>query len=190
MSLPARLLAGVLLAPALAGSLVLTAGPASARSCAEPSADLADGSDLVFSGVVVDRRTSGNDPVTTVRVERAYEGEVTRKVDVVSASSTPGYAVDAALDDEVVVFATLEGDEVVSDLCRVVVGPGQPYDRVLRDLGEGTAPAEGYTQAERSGLTYDQWQTGRLVTGVLGLGVMGVVAWRALRARRGRRASG
>ncbi|KRF37498.1 hypothetical protein [Nocardioides sp. Soil805] len=178
-----------LLVPVLGAALVLT-GPPAAASCAEPSAELADGSDLAFSGVVLDRSTSGGDPMVTVRVDRVFKGEVTRRVDVVSDASDDGYAIDADIDDEVVVFAQLVDDQVTSGLCTVVVGPGTYYDRVLEDLGPGTAPSEGYTQAERSGLTYDQWSMGRLVTGVLGLAVLGVVAWRSLRAWRARRASG
>lgn len=183
-----RLLSAVLLVvTVLAASLALASGPAAARSCAEPSADFVDGSDLAFSGVVRDRRTSGDDPVVKVRVDRVFKGEVTRHVDVVSDAANPSYAITAEIDDEVVVFARREGDEVASDLCSVVVGPGKPYDRLLRDLGEGAAPSDGYTKADRTGLTYDQWATGRLVLGVLGLAVMAFFAFRAVRGWRARR---
>lgn len=183
-----RVLAGVLLVVSvLAGSLALTAGPAAARSCAEPSADFADGNPLVFSGVVRDRRSSGESPVVTVRVDRVFKGDVTRRVDVVSDAPNPSYEITAGTDDAVVVFARLEGDEVTSDLCAVVVGPGTYYDRVLRDLGEGTEPSPGYTRADSVGLTYDQWRTGRLVLGVLGLGFMAFFAFRAFRARQASR---
>jgi hypothetical protein len=184
---PGRTVRLLLAGAVLAGPLTLTAAPATARSCAEPSADLAGASDLVFAGVVSDRRTSGDDPVVVVRVDRVFEGEVTRRVDVVSDASTPGYEITAEIEDEVIVFARLVDEEVVSDLCRVVVGPGGSYDRVRRDLGEGTAPSEGYTQADRAGLTYDQWRTGRLVFGVIGLSFMAFFAFRALRGRLAQR---
>ena len=110
-------LAGVLLVVSvLAGSLVLTAGPAAACTCVELTADFADDSDLVFTGTA---ETSRSD------------------------------------------------------------GAGQ----VVRALGEGTEPSPGCTKADSPGLTYDQWRTGRLVLGVLGLGFLGFFVFRALRAR-------
>lgn len=183
-----RVLAGVLLVVSvLAGSLALSAGPAAARSCAEPSADLADDNPLVFSGLVKGRRSSGDSPVVTVRVDRVFKGDVTRRVDVVSGAPAPSDEITARTDDPVVVFARLDGDEVTSGPCAVVVGPGTYYDRVLRDLGEGTEPSPGYTKADSVGLTYDQWRTGRLVLGVLGLGCMAFFAFRAFRGWRARR---
>lgn len=189
MSPLARLLAeALLLGTVLLGALATITVPAAARSCAEPSADtLSAGSDLVFSGVVRDRRTSGDRPLVTVRVERAFEGEVTRRIDVLSVSSDAGDEITAQVDDEVVVFARLEDDEVVSGLCTVVVGPGRAYERVLRDLGAGTAPADGYLRAEPAGLTYDQWKTGRLVFGVIGLSFTALFGFRAVRAWWARR---
>lgn len=185
---PVSRAAGVLLVGSvLAGSLSLTAGPAAARSCAEPSADFAAGNPLVFSGVVRDRTSSGDSPVVTVRVDRVFKGEVTCRVDVVSDGPTTSYEITARTDDPVVVFAHLDGDEVTSGLCTVVVGPGRYYDRVLRDLGEGTEPSPGYTKADSAGLTYDQWRTGRLVLGVLGLSAMAFFVFRAFRARRAHR---
>lgn len=184
--LPAAALLGVTVLAVFVGSLVLTAGPAAARSCAEPNADFADWSDLAFSGVVRDR-TSGDDPVVKVRVDRVFKGEVTRHMDVVSDPPNPSYAITAEIEDAVVVFARMEGDEVTSDLCSVVVGPGSQYDRVLRDLGQGAAPSDGYTQADRAGLTYDQWRTWRLVFGVIGLAFMAFFAFRVLRGRLARR---
>ncbi len=55
--------------------------------------------------------------------------------------------------------------------------------RVVQALGEGTEPSPGYTKADSVGLTYDQWRTGRLVLGVLGLVFLGFFVFRALRAR-------
>lgn len=188
MSPLARLLAGALLLGAfLLGAVTATTAPAAARSCAEPSADLAAGSDLVFSGVVRDRRTSGERPLVTVRVDQAFKGEVTRRIDVLSVSSDAGYEITAQVDDEVVVFARLEDGEVFSGLCTVVVGPGRSYERVLRDLGAGTAPADGYLKAESAGLTYDQWKTGRFVFGLIGLSFMAFLGFRAVRAWWARR---
>lgn len=48
-------------------------------------------------------------------------------------------------------------------------------------LTAGSAAADGV------GLTYDQWRTGRLVFGVIGLTLMGFVAYRAFRAWWSRR---
>ena len=53
---------------------------------------------------------------------------------------------------------------------------------VLLVVSEGTEPSSGYTKADSVGLTYDQWRTGRLVLGVLGLGFLGFFVFRALRA--------
>ena len=41
----------------------------------------------------------------------------------------------------------------------------------------------GPAAADSVGLTYDQWRTGRLVLGVLGLVFLGFFVFRALRAR-------
>ncbi|UUZ60982.1 hypothetical protein [Nocardioides sp. B-3] len=73
-----------LLLSGMIGTLLLTSAPANA-SCAEPSADHLDTSDVVFSGVVSGLRESGDDRITTVRVDRVFKGEVTKRVDVVSA---------------------------------------------------------------------------------------------------------
>ena len=49
--------------------------------------------------------------------------------------------------------------------------------------GSLVLPSPGYAEADSVGLTYDQWQTGRLVLGVLGLVFLGFFVFRALRAR-------
>lgn len=187
MTSAARLLAGLaLLVSATAGALVLTSGPATA-SCAEPSADRLDGSDVVFSGVVSGLRQSGDDRITTVRVDRVFKGEVTRRVDVVSPAGEGDHPMAAAEGDPLIVFGERDGDEVWSSLCQTVIGPDETYyDPILSELGEGTAPSAGYMKAERRtlGLTHDQFAAGRAILGVLGLTALGFFAFRTWRAGR------
>ncbi|WP_107766287.1 hypothetical protein [Nocardioides terrigena] len=55
---------------------------------------------------------------------------------------------------------------------------------VVSLLGGSLALTAGPAAASDSvGLTYDQWRTGRLVLGVLGLAFLGFFVFRALRAR-------
>lgn len=61
------------------------------------------------------------------------------------------------------------------------------HRRVVQALGEGTEPSPGSTRADSVGLTYDQWRTGRLVMGVLGLGFLAFFAFRAFRGWQARR---
>ncbi|KRF00828.1 hypothetical protein ASG88_10390 [Nocardioides sp. Soil777] len=180
-----RALVGALMVVSvLAGSLVLTAGPATACTCAELSADLADGSDLVFTGEVEDSRSDG--AVQTVRVDEVFKGDVTRRVDVVN--DIDGTCVfEWPLGAQVLVFGNLERDEVRSSLCTSAVSTDEGYRQVVQALGEGMEPSPGYTEADSVGLTYDQWRTGRLVFGVIGLTLMGFVAFRAFRAWWSRR---
>ncbi|PUA82959.1 hypothetical protein [Nocardioides currus] len=177
--------ARLLLAGLLAGLTLVGLGAApAAASCAEPSVDFLDGSDVAFSGVVTERRTSGDDLVVTVKVDRAFKGDVRRRVDVVSRAQQED-AITADDGDRVVVFGTLVDGEVSSNGCSTIVAPGRYYREVLADLGEGTTPPAGHLRADRGlGLSYDQFRTGRAVLGVLGLAVMGFVAVRWWRARR------
>ncbi len=175
----------VLLVSAMVGALVLTSAPASA-SCAEPSADHLDTSDVVFSGVVSGLRESGGDRITTVRVDRVFKGDVTTRVDVASPAGEVDAEMTAPEGAPLIVFGQLEDGEVSSSLCLSVVGPGDHYEPILADLGEGTAPAPGYMKAERSpfGLTHDQFSAGRAIIGAVGLVAVGFLAFRVWRARR------
>lgn len=183
------LLAGLLLVlSTAAGTLVLAAGPAAA-SCVEPSAQDVDTSDVAFSGVVTARRETGDVLLTTVRVDRVFKGEITRRVDVVSP--TADGREDVAMETEpgglVIVFGDLESGEVTSSFCRTVSGPDEYYyDPILMELGEGTEPSPGYMKVERGslGLSYDQFVAGRAVLGALGLSCLAYFAYRAWRARR------
>jgi hypothetical protein len=181
----ARLLAGlVLLVSVAGGALVLAAGP-SAALCAQPSADFLDGSDVAFAGVVVGVRAAGDDIVTTVRVDRVFKGDITRRVDVVSRSDAEDSRITEGEGDDVIVFGQLVEGEVTSDSCRTV-GPGKDHDKVSSALGDGTEPSAGYLKAERPtlGLTYDQFSAARAIFGACALLGMGYIAFRAWRARR------
>lgn len=183
MTLLARLLLSIV---ATAGAVALSSGTAAA-SCAEPSADFLDTSDVVFSGVVSGLRQSGDDRITTVRVDRVFKGDVTKRVDVASPAGETDYAMTAAEGDPLIVFGERDGDEVSSSLCLSVVGPDEYYyEPILAQLGEGTAPTPGYLKAEsRSfGLTHDQFAAGRAIVGVVGLIALGFLAFRTWRARR------
>ncbi|WP_325604227.1 hypothetical protein [Nocardioides sp.] len=172
---------------------MLTVSPAAAV-CVEPSLALLDTSDVAFSGVVTKRWEAGDDVITTVRVDRVFKGEVTRRVDVVSrvAGTDPGadYSVHGQTGDGLVVFGDLVEDEVTSNVCRSVSGVSeldeQYYDPFLAELGEGTAPSPGYMRAERRtfGLSYDQFVAGRAILGVLSLSCLAYFAYRAWRGRR------
>lgn len=169
-----------------AGALVLTSGPATA-SCAEPTADHLDTSDVVFSGVVSGLRQSGDDRITTVRVDRVFKGDVTKRVDVASPTGESDYTMTAVEGDPLIVFGQLDEGEVSSSLCLSVIGPDKfYYEPILAELGEGSAPAAGYMKAESRtfGLTHDQFAAGRAVLGVVGLSVMAFVLFRMWRARR------
>lgn len=184
----ARLLGAlVLLVSAVAGTLVLTSGPAAA-GCAEPTFEMLEGvdSDLVFAGVVTSQMQKSDDVITTVRVDRVYKGEVTRRVDVVSSAEGANYSVDARAGDRLIVYGLLEDGEVTSSACRSVPESGQYYEQLSTDLGEGTEPSPGYMKAERRtlGLSYDQFIAGRAVLGVVGLVFLGYFAFRFWRARR------
>ena len=182
----ARLLAGlVVLLAATTGAVQLSAGPAAA-SCVEPSVDFLDTSDVALSGVVTDRRESGDDVITTVRVDRVFKGDVTRRVDVVSPGDEVTSAMTASPGDRLIVFGQMDAGEVTSNGCLSVTAPGEYYGEILDQLGEGTAPRAGYLQAERRtlGLNYEQFSAARAVFGALVLIAMGYFLVRGWRARR------
>ena len=176
----ARLLAGLVVLVALAQ----TAGPATA-SCAQPSADFLDGSDVAFAGVVTNLRESGDDVVATVRVHRVYKGEITRKVEVIGEGPGEDSGITGRIDDRIIVFGQLVDGEVTSNRCSTI-GPGKYSKQILAELGDGTAPAAGYMKVERRGpgLSYEQFSAGRAILGVLGLTALGYFLFRAWRARR------
>lgn len=186
MRLVAPLLAGwVLLVAATVGALVPGAAPAAA-SCAAPAADLLDTSDVAFSGVVVSRRESGDVVITTLRADRVFKGEITKRVDVVSPADEVDSSMTADRGTRLIVFGALDGTEVTSSLCRSVTAPGTSYREILTELGAGTEPPAGYLKAERRtlGISYDQFSAGRAIIGALGLSVIGYFLFRAWRARR------
>lgn len=182
MTLLARV---ALLASCTAGALALGVGPATA-SCVEPEAGFLDTSDVVFSGVVSALRQSGDDRITTVRVDRVFKGEATKRVDVASPADQVDSSMTAVEGDPLIVFGQRDGDAVTSSLCRTVLGPDAYYAPILAELGQGTAPTPGHTKAEGRtfGLTHDQFAAGRAVVGALGLVAIGFLAVRAWRARR------
>ncbi len=184
----ARPLAGlVLIVAATAGVVVTTAG-ASAASCAEPSADAVDTSDVAFAGVVTNRSEPGDDVITTMKVDRVFKGDITRRVDVVSPADEADLSMTAGEGESLLVFGRLDDGEVTSSLCRSVseTTPGGSYREIVAELGAGTPPTAGYARAERRtlGLSYEQFSAGRAVLGALGLLVMGSIVFRAWRARR------
>ena len=187
MTRVARLLAGLaLLVSATGGALALTAAPAAACSCVQPSTDFLDTHDVAFSGVVIDRRESGRDLIVTVRTDRVFKGEVTKRVDVVGGTKGDTCGLEAQLDDPLIVFGSLVDGEVTSNLCSTVTAPGEAYREVLAELGAGTPPSDGYmrTESRTLGLTHDQFAAGRAILGVLGLAFMGYFAFRSWRAQR------
>lgn len=186
MRLRVRPLAGLLLVlSTLAGALVLIAGPVAA-SCTEPSVDFRDTRDVAFSGVVTKRSQSGDDLITTLRVDRVFKGDVTRRVDVVSPAEEVDLTMTAPIEEQAIVFADVVDNEVTSSLCMTVVGPGKFYRDILADLGEGTEPSAGYMKAERRGfgLAFEEFSAGRAILGTLGLIGLGYFAFRAWRSRR------
>lgn len=187
MSALARALAAaVLLVATTGGALLVSAAPAAACSCTQPSAELLDTHDVVFSGVVTDRRESGGAGIVTLRIDRVFKGDVTRRVDVVDEEPDSTCGLDAEVGADLVVFGRLVDTEVTSNLCLTVTANDGAYDQVLADLGEGTAPSPGYMKAERRtlGLTYEQFSAGRAILGVLGLSALAYFVLKAWRARR------
>jgi len=183
----ARLLAGLaVLVSTTAGMLVLTAGAAAACSCVQPSIDFLDTHDVAFSGVVTSRREAGDDVILTLRADRVFKGEVTKRVDVVGGGQRDTCAMEAQDGDRLIVFGSMVDAEVTSGLCSSVTAPGKAYREILAELGEGTAPPAGYMKAERRtlGLTYEQFAAGRAILGAFGLAVLGYFVLRAWRARR------
>jgi hypothetical protein len=183
----ARLLAGLaMLVSTTVGALVLTAGPAAACSCVQPSIDFLDTHDVAFSGVVTSRREAGDDVILTLRADRVFKGEVTKRVDVVGGEEGDTCSVEAQDGDRLLVFGSMVDAEVTSSLCSSVTAPGRAYREILAELGEGTAPTAGYMKAERRtlGLTYEQFAAGRAILGALGLALLGYFVFRAWRAWR------
>lgn len=185
MSPAARALGALLLLVSTAlGAVVVAAGPASACSCVEPTPAFLDTHDVAFTGTVTDRRDPGDEVIVTVRTDRVFKGDVTRRVDVVGGSESDTCSLAAQDGDEVLVFGNLDDDEVSSGRCSTVTG--EQRRALVPDLGEGTAPAAGYLRAERRswGLSHEQFAAGRAVLGVIGLVLLGWLAWRTWRARR------
>jgi hypothetical protein len=183
----ARLLACLaVLVSTTAGALVLTAAPAAACSCVQPSIDLLDTHDVAFSGVVKSLREAGDDVITTLRADRVFKGEVTERVDVVGGGEGDTCSLEAQDGDRLLVFGSMVDAEVTSNQCLSVTAPGKAYREIVAELGEGTAPTAGYMRAERRtlGLTYEQFAAGRAILGALGLTVLGYFVFRAWRARR------
>ncbi len=187
MKVVARLLAGlVLLVSTTAGALVATAGPAAACSCVQPSLEFLETHDVAFSGVVTNRRESGDELIVTLRTDRVFKGEVTKRVDVVGGTDGDTCGLEAEDGDRLLVFGTLVDAEVTSNLCSSITAPGKAYREILAELGDGTEPPAGYLKAERRtlGLSYDQFSAGRAILGALGLIALGYFVLRAWRARR------
>ncbi len=187
MRLLARLLVGlVLVVSTAAGALVLTSGPAAACSCAVPTVDLLDTHDVAFTGVVAKRRQAGGEAFVTLRTERVFKGDVTKRVDVVGDEPNSTCSLEAEDGDRLLVFGQLVDGEVTSNLCSTVTGLGKSYREILGDLGEGSEPSAGYIKAERRGvgLSYEQFSAGRAILGAIGLIGLGYFAFRAWRARR------
>jgi hypothetical protein len=183
----ARLLVGLaLLVSTTAGALVLTAAPAAACSCVGPSTDLLDTHDVAFSGVVTNQRASGDELILTLRADRVFKGEVTRRVDVLGGDEGSTCRIEAGDDDRLLVFGTVAKGQVTSSLCSTVTARDKAYRELRTELGEGTAPTAGYMEVERRplGLTYEQFAAGRAVLGALGLILIGLLVFRAWRARR------
>lgn len=195
MRLLARLVVGLLLALSTSvGSMVLTAGPAAACSCAIPSIELFDelDHDVAFSGVVTKRRVSGDELIITLRTDQVFQGDVTRRMDVVSHAWGASCGLEARERDGLIVFGYLKNGEVTSDLCSTVSTKSPRYRQILAELearaepAADTDPSPGYTKVERDGvgLSRDQYVTGRAIFGALGLVGLGYLAYRTWRARR------
>lgn len=113
MTTLARLLAGlVLLVSTTTGALVLAAGPAAACSCVEPTVAMFDEMDhnVSFAGVVSQRREVGDEVILTMRADRVFRGEVTRRVDVVGVIEGASCGLEAQDGDRLIVFGWLDED--------------------------------------------------------------------------------
>jgi hypothetical protein len=105
------------------GLVGVTAAPASACSCAAESLrdDMAT-TDVVFLGTLIDRSQDGDDMsgsvIYTFDVDEVYQGRAVTPVEVTtSVQSTACGLTGLAVDQDYVVFAGRDGDELSTSSC-------------------------------------------------------------------------
>jgi hypothetical protein len=148
-------------------SLFGVAGPANACSCAllEPN-QMLEFAPTAFVGTVTGVPAvigrGGGSVAYTFEVETVLAGEVPSVVDVTTADNSAACGFEAALGTRMAVFATDEGNGVLSSgLCSTT-----DADLAIKALGPGTPPT-GASVPSPAGTGFD-WQA-------VGLGAGGIV---------------
>jgi hypothetical protein len=150
-------------AGALCAALVLAAD-AAACSCRPPDLrrDLPTADGAVV-GEVLERRVEGDEARYVLRVEQAYKGDISNRVEVVTAPDGAACGLEAAVGERLGLLLTREKGEWRSGLCSQV----DPADFLaLRDVEDNSLPAINW---------------GGYVVGFL---VLGVAAFLLVRRRR------
>lgn len=179
------LVARLLAALAIAGiCLVLPASPAAACSCVGIDRVLRDDPEVAFVGVLKRQKADDSKTINRFAVEEVFRGAVHRTQDVVSpVRDTCG--VEWTFGDRALVLGSRDdAGRIATNLCSYVVEGAEEYDAAVATLGEGTEPLVGSEVVERDGLFRRDHLWVRLVVGVVGLVVLGVMAARWLRGRR------
>lgn len=138
MLLNVRLLLGALVVACC--SVVLAQSPAHACKCAGGSVERdANRADAVFTGVLLDRSSSGGDDAYRVQAETLFKGNVSRdRVRVISAQDSCGLRGLEA-DRSYVFFVAVDGADLTTDQC---AGTARASQRLLQEvedvLGAGT----------------------------------------------------
>ena len=125
-------------AAALSAGLLLAAD-AAACTCRAPDLErdlpTADGAVV---GEVLERRVQGGEARFVLRVEQVYRGDISNRVEVVTASNGAACGLEAAVGDRLGLLLTRENGEWRSGLCSQV----DPADFLaLTDVDDNSVPA-------------------------------------------------
>ena len=177
-------LVGVLgLLLALAGFVLLPAGPASASCAFDQPADLADNAQVAFVGVLDSQRADDDVVAHRFTVSTVLTGKVHRTPDVVTPRDS-SVAVEWNTGDEMLVLAYLDEGRLASNVCMGSATAADPsYDTVLAELGTSSEPLAGRSVVELSVWNRDDVRWFMLAVGVIGLVALGVQVGRGFRAR-------
>jgi hypothetical protein len=146
------------------------AADASACTCSpvdlERDLPRADGAVI---GSVLERRVEGTEARYLLRVEQVYKGDISNRLEVVTAVDGASCGLEAGVGDRLGLLLTLEGREWRSGLCSQV----DPSDLLA------------LTDVEDNALPVINW--GGYVVGFLVLGLAGLLLWRRRRRYSGLR---
>lgn len=150
---PRILRAATLLVVVLTASMIGSASPAAACSCAPPAPaeTAAQEADAVFVGTVTDLTPAGGGVVAHVSVETVHEGEVAAEVEVHTASDSAACGYPFEVGREELVYAVLDADgRLLTNLCDRTA-PVADAGGDLSALGDGQAPEAAAAPRAESG---------------------------------------